>query len=589
MPAPLFNENLDDPLALEACTDFRGGANRSVAPHLLLPNEYAWATNCVMDVSGALQTRGGTSNVTAAPSCDRALLTALPGNEAKLLFVGDNIVRNTPLASPAGTAASVGSPALGTSRSLALGANKAYIQTSTDLWEYDGSAVYQVRRVVATLGVAGSGYDVNNPPTVTVTPHASELGGRPTEAAVVSVTVLPGGSIGQVNVVSPGRGYTLPPTITVAAPTSGTTATIQSSLRTPPTGKFAVWHTNRLFTSNKSALNVSDFFDASYFAVANSTSIGGGDGQEITGLASWDNFNLLVFKGQSVYLVVTDPLQAPADWQVQRLSTPVGSVAHRTAVTVGTDVWWLSQVGVVSVRRLLQETQREVNTAISLPIADKVRAVNWLAAQSACAAYHDNKVFFALPLGSATTPSHLFVYDTLAQRWMGEWAFKNEVTVRDFVTPYLGNPDLMLLLSDGRLVRYVEALDTDSTASSVQAIETTQELRAFSFGEPTLPKSLLGLTLEFAESEADAVDVSFRVDEGAFVPAVTLGTTARQVLRLPFTLPATLVSPGNLTSARTMMGTQFYYLQVRLKSLAGFLRLRALKLSAFGDNIVLTR
>jgi len=160
--------------------------------------------------------------------------------------------------------------------------------------------------------------------------------------------------------------------------------------------------------------------------------------------------------------------------------------------------------------------------------------------------------------------------------------------VRDIVTPYLGSPDLMFLLSDGRLVRYNDALDTDSTASSVTDIETTFDLRAFSFGEPTLPKSLLGLTLEFSESEA-ACEVSFRVDEGAFGSVLQLGTTARAVLRLPFTLPATLLSPGNLTSARTLMGTQFYYLQARLKSLSGFLRLRALKLTAFGDNIVLTR
>ena len=67
MPLAL-SESLDDPVTYSASTDFRGGMNSTVLPHLLQDTQYAEAANMVLTKSGRVQTRPGTTLVNAAPS-----------------------------------------------------------------------------------------------------------------------------------------------------------------------------------------------------------------------------------------------------------------------------------------------------------------------------------------------------------------------------------------------------------------------------------------------------------------------------------------------------------------------------------------
>ena len=579
MPAPLFNELLDDQLMLDVATDFRGGANGSVAAHLLLPGEYAWSQNCTIDPSGGLATRGGTEQVTVAANCTRMLPVAITNVGAMYLFTGAATSRHTGQVSSADPAPTLLQAAFA-NHTLVAGGGRAYIVSDNDVHEYDGISAYLLRRLQVTLSSGGSGY--TTAPAVTVTPA---VGNAPVEAAVVETTLGSGASAGQVvaiNVINPGRGYEGTPTLAIDAPGSGTTATATPTLRVPPTGALGIWHTNRLFIANEDTLSVSDFFDPGWFAAGSSMRVGG-DGHPITGLKSWDNYNLLVFKAQSVWLINTDPQLTVANWSVEKVSGALGCAANRTATQVGADVWWLSSDGVVSLRRMLQETQREVSVAISLPIQSYLSRVNWAAASLSCAEFFDNKVFFALPLDGAAAPSHIFVYDTLHQRWVGEWV---GLPVRDMSATVLnGQSQLIMLLADGTVVRHHPAEMTDLGV----AIPTTVDLRGFSFGDPTLPKTLLGIIAEFNMSTSDA-EFWTRADEGMFEMRFALDATSRPIPLLPAPEPFVLNLPGTLTVARTFPGLgSFHYLQVRIRANVGRLCVRALKLTGFADTVDLTR
>jgi len=145
-----------------------------------------------------------------------------------------------------------------------------------------------------------------------------------------------------------------------------------------PAGHIATVHSNGVVRagdpSNPESVYFSHILEETAWA-ANDVLTVGAEGETITALHSWDVFNLLVFKGHSTYLVVTSSAAASsgtppstANFQIQPVSRTVGCAAKDTVVQIGADVWWLSDQGVVSIRRLQQETQREISSAISLPI-----------------------------------------------------------------------------------------------------------------------------------------------------------------------------------------------------------------------------
>lgn len=90
---------------------------------------------------------------------------------------------------------------------------------------YFDTLYYEVVRINITNG--GSGYDAANPPVVTVASSPETWGIDASGVAIVSNT----GVVTAVDVVSSGRGYgSTPPLVTIAAPSSGTTATATAEL-----------------------------------------------------------------------------------------------------------------------------------------------------------------------------------------------------------------------------------------------------------------------------------------------------------------------------------------------------------------------
>ena len=506
MPLAL-SESLDDPVTYSASTDFRGGMNSTVLPHLLQDTQYAEAANMVLTKSGRVQTRPGTTLVTAAPS------VAAP---IKHLGWYD--------------------------RSLSITAVVAARDNEVKLW--DGSAMNATTDDPYTITGAVSAFQLHDNFLFYGAAKAFKL----TAASMAEVTVAVGA------------------------------------------GAIATRHANRVFRAgdinNPETLYASDILDGTTFDAGNNIIVGA-EGESITSLHSWDVNNLLVHKTHSTYMVITTAVGvgtpasiAAGDWVVQPISSTLGCAAPETTVQVGTDVWWLSTEGVVSVRRLQQETQREITGSVSAPIQSYIDRINWVNVSKSTAVYFDNKYILSVPLDSSTEPNFLLVFDTYHQVWAAYWT---GLPASGLVVSYFGGlPELFLGLTDGKLMRMTSILTEDNSVP----IASSVTLKAFSFNEPVSPKSLLSMEMEFQDSLA-LVSVDMVSDGRANETLLTGQITGETLTPFPWTFPVTLVDPGHYRKTFSLLGrNKVRQVQPRIYSTANLVSLRSVILSGFVETTI---
>lgn len=182
--------------------------------------------------------------------------------------------------------------------------------------------------------------------------------------------------------------------------------------------------------------------------------VGMGDGDKISALVPWSDFNLLVFKENSVYSVNTNPAivttseasgTAVTGFTVRAISTRLGCVSHRSAVQVNNDCFFLSRDGVRSVARTIQDSTHGVSPALSYPVNDIIRRINWNKADVACAAFWRGKYILAIPVDGSNTNNLILVYDTN----LNAWYYWDGISPVEFaVTRFGGQPQKLVCLEN---------------------------------------------------------------------------------------------------------------------------------------------
>ena len=197
--------------------------------------------------------------------------------------------------------------------------------------------------------------------------------------------------------------------------------------------------------------------------------VGGGEGDPITGIVSWYNFNLVVFKERSIHVVVTDPSQNHANgWSVNRIDNTVGCVAGRTIAQAGSDVFFLARDGIRTVRTILSGAQSSVSEPISTPIDDIIQRINWGYAQNSCAKFWNNRYIISVPLDNATTPDYTIVFNTVTRSWSGYWTgWTNNVYAESAFSNY---PKLIMGDNSGNVLTWLDYVNESSLASSTSRL-----------------------------------------------------------------------------------------------------------------------
>jgi len=255
---------------------------------------------------------------------------------------------------------------------------------------------------------------------------------------------------------------------------------------------------------------VSDYLNYTRFQPVLSTfRINQGSDDDLVALWKFDENTVLCFKERSIY-AVRNLYGNYADAMLQEITRGYGLKAPKSLASVGKDVWFLSdQRGVCSLRVAENGRVQGVDVPVSDPIQTVIDRINWVYADVATAAYHQNRYYLAVPIDGATKNNAVLVYDFINQAWSGydtsdqigkagtcnnasytakqsctdaSGTWTEETGLKDFVImPYNGANRLMFLTTDGFINLYDDRhlsgyADEKSTSGAISHEQISHEI-----------------------------------------------------------------------------------------------------------------
>lgn len=248
---------------------------------------------------------------------------------------------------------------------------------------------------ISRIDVINQGTNLSAVPTVTIAAPPSGI------TATATAVVATAGNLVFVTITNPGSGYTTAPAVSISGG-SGAQAVAFVSLTPPNKPIFLTTHTNRLWcisadtTIQPDTLYFSDILDGESWDPLGSIRIGG-DGDPIKGLYSWFGYQLIVFKERSIWSVNADPTQDAADWTISLISGNIGCSSHRSIAAVGPDVFFFSRDGIRSLQQIQAGTQTSVGLALSSPINDLISKIDKTKLDLCDGTFWNNRYLLAVP------------------------------------------------------------------------------------------------------------------------------------------------------------------------------------------------
>jgi hypothetical protein len=148
-----------------------------------------------------------------------------------------------------------------------------------------------------------------------------------------------------------------------------------------------------------------------------------------------------------------------ADLVLDEVTREYGAIGKNSIVQVGSDVAFLSSKrGITS----LAIADNGKITAVDVPLSEAIQPlidrINWNAASNAAAAYHNNRLYMAVPIDGSTYNNVILVYDFLMKAWAG-YDDGEAIKVKQFVeTMHQGKRRLFFLSTDGYINLYDDIL-----------------------------------------------------------------------------------------------------------------------------------
>jgi hypothetical protein len=249
-----------------------------------------------------------------------------------------------------------------------------------------------------------------------------------------------------------------------------------------PNGSTGLFFSNRLLVPHdKDLIAASDYLNYTrYQPILASFKINQGSEDDLVSLVRINNSTIACFKTNSIY-IVSNIYGNLADITLDEVTREYGAVGRKSVVQVGSDVVFLSSKrGVTSLGIADNGKVTAVDVPLSDPIQPLIDRINWNYASGASAAYHNNRLYMAVPLDGATYNNAILVYDFLAKAWAG-YDDGAAVKVKEFVeTTYQGKRRLFFLSTDG----FINLYDDELTMSGfVDEIPTSTDSTNANFGK----------------------------------------------------------------------------------------------------------
>jgi hypothetical protein len=234
---------------------------------------------------------------------------------------------------------------------------------------------------------------------------------------------------------------------------------------------------------------------------------------------------LLVFQRNSIWILDIDQanfgdLTFDAT-SIMPINTDIGTVAPDSVVQAGHDFFFLSRHGV----HRLAKTERDRPLGVTIPISDKIKGtmdrINWAYAYDCVGTVWDNLYMLAVPLDSATTNSHVLVYDMIENAWsiFSGWA-------PSAFLPARFTAEEALYYGDAVTGKLYEALESSADTDAGVDIDSIIETGRFSFGGTSFRKHFQYLDLYVYGGTGGSVELYVAKDEGDFSLAETYTITS---------------------------------------------------------------
>jgi len=321
----------------------------------------------------------------------------------------------------------------------------------------------------------------------------------------------------------------------------------------PPKTTVGEWTTiNRLFlsgsltTSERDIVWFSDPLDPqTYDRTLNLFYVRSGSGGKVTWLKSFKQFELIVYKNDSIFVLDFNGPTPLTDWTVTSLSVAVGCPAGRTVQDIGNDHIFLANDGV----RLLSRTSFDKLRVgvISTPIQDIIDSINQDAIQNSVGWFENGIYLLGLPTGTSTVPNRFVLWDAFAANQNQDpstaWTtIPADVWNLSCLSSFsFGDNTRTIVGGDSRalsLCYKVLSGNSDNGNTIVQKIITRQQ----DFDDPVLQKVFDPVQVVADPGDNSIYQCSIDVDRMGFSQFGTLSSAG--LLQTPFTTPAVTIAGG---------------------------------------------
>ena len=343
----------------------------------------------------------------------------------------------------------------------------------------------------------GSGY--LTAPTITFSPSGATATATITDGKVTSTTITSGGGAYSA---APSATASMPNTLVDITSTSttlsGTIANSSASGAAVPAGRDGLYFQNRLLmVYGNDFLAVSDVLDPLHYAkVTNDFKLNTGTNDRVIAIAAFNSTTLVVFKQRSV-LAIENLYGDLSNVRLTEVTREFGCVSPNSVVNTGSDLIFLSQRGIIS----LKQTEFGIAQSVILPLSDSIQNLvddidetNW---EKSCAAYFDNRYLLAHPTeGGDGTNDRVLSYNFLNQAWEGYWEGQL-LNPRFFERVIVSGTERLVFADESGYVHNFDKdalFDRNSVGTSYQ-IETRVEFRGYT-GDAVEHKQWTDLHLE---------------------------------------------------------------------------------------------
>lgn len=356
---------------------------------------------------------------------------------------------------------------------------------------------------------------------------------------------------------------------------SAFTVTDEGSTNTSfPKGTFAEFATNnRMFTAGHQDDDKRDYVwfsgaltPQTWDRTLNLFKVRSGNGGKITWLKMFKDFEMIIYKNDSLFVLAMNGTTPLTDWDLQPLSTVIGCPAGRTVCDIGNDHIFLANDGV----RLLSRTSFDKLRVgvISNPIRDIIESINQDAIDTANGWFENGLYILNIPVGTSNVPNRTVIWDSIAANRNGDpdsgWTTVPTDTWNfSCMTSFGFGDNTNTVVSGSSLATSLSYKvfngETDDGTTIIQRIIS----RSQDFDEPFLEK-IFDPSQFVGEDGSDGVYlIEIQVDEGGWVPLGQVSMTGG--LLTPFSTPAiTVLTDSAIESFRTKFAGRGHYVEFRI-------------------------